>query len=126
MTRRVYLYFLVTFLLGGIVGGSGSYYYLWRHGQVQRPFDKHRAEGRLKKALNLTDAQLQQIDRIFGESQKKLGDLQKEVDPQFAAIHAETRTRIRAVLSAEQAPKFDEFLRQLDESRRRRGLPPPH
>jgi len=125
MNRRVYLYFAVTFLLGCILGGAGVYYYGWSTGHWRRGFSPDRAVARLKKALNLSDAQVQQVSRVFAEASEKMRDLQKQMDPQFQALHEETRNRIRQVLNPDQAQKFDELMRQLDERRRRRGPPPP-
>jgi Spy/CpxP family protein refolding chaperone len=127
MTRRVYCYFAATFILGAILGGAGVYYFLWHTGRLQHPegFNKDRAVAHLKKVLNLSDAQTQQIGQIFDESSQKMADLQKQMDPQFQAIHMETRARIRQILNPEQAKAFDEFVRQIDERRKRRGPPPP-
>ena len=127
MTRRAYLYFTLTILLGAILGGAALYYFLWHTGRMQHPggFNKARAEAHLKKRLNLSDDQLRQIDQIFDESAKKMADLQKQVDPQFQAVHQETRAKIRQLLDADQSKKFDDVLREIDERRKRRGLPPP-
>jgi Spy/CpxP family protein refolding chaperone len=127
MTRRVYLYFVATMVLGAILGGAGVYYFLWHTGRLQHPggFNKDHAMARLKKVLNLSDAQAQQIGKIFDESSKEMEDLQTQIDPQFQAIHLKTRGRIRQVLDPDQARKFDDFLRQLDERHKRRGPPPP-
>jgi Spy/CpxP family protein refolding chaperone len=127
MTRRAYLYFTLTIILGAVLGGAGGYYYLWHTGRLQRPggFNKARAEAHLKKELNLSEGQLQQIDRIFDVSTKRMTDLQRQIEPQFQAIRVETRAQIRQVLDPDQAKKFDEFVKQVDERRRRRGLPPP-
>ena len=56
---------------------------------------------------------------------QKVKDLQKQIDPQFQAIHQETRARIRQILDPDQAKKFDEFVRAIDERHKRRGPPPP-
>jgi Spy/CpxP family protein refolding chaperone len=127
MTRKVYLYFIVTIILGAILGGVGVYYSLWYTGRLQHPhgFNKDRAVAHLKKELNLSDAQAQQVGQIFDESSQKVRDLQKQIDPQFQALHQETRARIRQILNPEQAKKFDEFVRSIDERRKRRGPPPP-
>jgi Spy/CpxP family protein refolding chaperone len=127
MTRRAYLYFTLTIILGVVLGAAGSYYCLWHTGRLQHPggFNKARAEAHLKKELNLSDSQLQQIDQIFDVSSKKTVDLQKQIEPQFQAIRVETRAQIRQVLDSDQAKKFDEFVKQVDERRRRRGPPPP-
>jgi Spy/CpxP family protein refolding chaperone len=127
MTRRVYLYFIVTIILGAILGGSGVYYFLWHTGRLQHPggFNKDHAVAHLKKDLNLSDAQTQQVGQIFDESSQKVRDLQKQIDPQFQAIHLETRARIRQILNPDQQKKFDEFVRAIDERHKRRGPPPP-
>ncbi len=128
MTRRVYLYFLATAILGAILGGVGVYYFLWSHGRLQHHdgFNKDRAMAHLKKELNLTDAQAQQVGQIFDETSQKVKDLQKQIDPQFQAIHQETRARIRQVLNPEQAKKFDELVKAVDERHGRRAPPPSH
>ena len=127
MTRRVYLYFILTTILGAVLGGAGVYYFLWHTGRLQHPggFNKEHAIAHLKKELNLSDAQIQQVGQIFDESSQKMANLQKQLDPQFQAIHAETRARIRQVLDPDQARKFYDFVRQIDERRKRRGIPPP-
>ena len=127
MTRRAYLYFTLTIILGAVLGGAGVYYCLWHSGRLQHPggFNKARAEAHLKKDLNLSADQMQQLDQIFNEGSKKIDDLQRQTDPQFQAIHMDTRARIRQILDPEQAKKFDELVRQMDERRKRRGPPPP-
>ena len=127
MTRRIYFYFSMTIVLGAILGGVGVYYFLWYTGRVLHPrgFNPDHAVAHLKKDLDLSDVQAQQVRRVFDESAQRMQDLQKQVDPQFEAIHQETRGRIRQILSPDQAKKFDELVRQIDERRRRRG-PPPH
>jgi Spy/CpxP family protein refolding chaperone len=127
MTRRIYLYFFVTIILGAVLGGVGAYYFLWYTGRLQHPhgFNKDHAVAHLKKELNLSDAQTQQVGRIFDESSQKVKDLQKQIDPQFHAIHLGTRARIRQILNPDQAKKFDEFVRSIDERHKRRGSPQP-
>jgi Spy/CpxP family protein refolding chaperone len=100
---------------------------LWYNGHLQRPhgFNKDHAMEHLKKVLDLSDTQMQQLSQIFDDSSQKTRDLQKQLDPQFQAIHQETRARIRQILNPDQAKKFDELVRQIDERRKRRDSPPP-
>jgi len=126
MTRRVYLYFVVTITLGAILGGVGVYYFMWSTGRLQHSrFNKDRAVAHLMKVLNLSDPQTQQLGQIFDESSQKTRDLQKQIDPQFQAIHMETRARIRQILNPDQAKMFDEYVRQIDERHRQHHPPPP-
>jgi Spy/CpxP family protein refolding chaperone len=130
MTRRVYLYFFATIILGGILGGVGVYYFLWDTGRLTHPggFHKDIAVAHLKKVLNLSDAQTQQLGQIFDESSQKTRDLHKQIDPQFQAIHLETRARIRQILNPDQQKKFDEYVRAIDERHKQHSPspPPPH
>jgi len=127
MNRRVYLYFVATIALGAVLGGAGVYYYLWYNGRLHAPggFNKERAVAHLKKNLNLTDAEVEQVGKIFDESSQKVKDLQKQIDPQFEAIHQETRVQIRQILDPEQAKKFDELMRAIDERHKHRSPAPP-
>ena len=117
----------MTIILGAVLGGAGVYYFLWNTGRLQHHdgFNKDRAVAHLKKELNLSDAQTQQVGQIFDEASQKVKDLQKQIDPQFQAIHQETRARIRQILNPDQAKKFDEFIRAIDVRHKRQGSPPP-
>lgn len=120
MTRRVYLYFALTFLLGVVVGGAGMFlsgWYMPRH----HPFDRGRVMRRLTRDLNLTDPQVQQVSQILDETTKKYSDLQKQMEPQFDAIHQESSNRIRQILTPEQTAKFNALVRRWEERRKHRG-----
>ncbi|MGO8734136.1 MAG: hypothetical protein ACLQVM_15290 [Terriglobia bacterium] len=118
MSRRAYLYFALTFLLGAIVGGISVYYYAWSTGHWHRPFDRQGFVRRLKGELNLSDTQVPQLEQILEGSTKKVRSAQQQSDAQFNAIREETRNNIRQILSPQQTQKFDEFVRRLDERRR--------
>jgi len=126
MTRRVYFYFVATIVLGAVLGGLGVYYSLWYTGRLQHRMTSNiERVAHLKKALNLSDTQTQQVGQILDESSQKMRDLQKQIDPQFQVIHMETRARIRQILNPDQQKKFDEFVRAIDERHKRHGPPPP-
>jgi hypothetical protein len=126
MTRRVYFYFVATIVLGAVLGGLGVYSSLWYTGRLQHRMTSNiERVAHLKKALNLSDPQTQQVGQILDESSQKMRDLQKQIDPQFQAIHQETRARIRQILNPDQQKKFDEFVRAIDERHKRHGPPAP-
>jgi len=123
MNRRAYIYFVLTFLLGTVVGGAGTFFYAWNSGQWHRHFDKQHMIHHLKRELNLSDTQVQQVGQIMDDSMKKYHALRKQVGPQFAAIREEGRSRIRQILTPEQIPKFDKIVRRFEEERNRKGAP---
>jgi len=119
MSRRVYFYFALTFLLGVIVGATCVYRYAWSTGHWHRPFNKSNFISHLKKDLNLSDPQVQQVGEIIDGSTKKFETAQQQSASQLNAIRQETRGQIRQILSPEQTQKFDEIVRRWDERRKR-------
>ncbi len=126
MNRRVYLYFVVTFILGVVLGAAGVYYYGWSSGHWHHEgFNKEHAMARLKRELKLSDSQAQQVSQVFDETSRKMRDLGQQVEPQFHAVREDARNRIRQILNPEQVAKFNEMMKQIDERRRHHGPPPP-
>lgn len=125
MTRRAYLYFVLTFLLGVTVGGAGTLYYGWYFGHWRHEFNPRRVVMHMKRDLDLSETQVQQVDEIIEDSRKKFGALQQQEAPQFQAIREETRERIRKILNPQQLANFNERVRSFDERAKRQPLPPP-
>ena len=119
MSRRAYLYFALTFLLGAIVGGACVYYYAWSTGHWHRPFNRQSFVSRLKGELNLSDTQVFQLEQILDGSTNEFRAAQQQADSQLNAIRQETRNRIRQILSPQQTHDFDELVRRWDERRKR-------
>ena len=119
MSRRAYLYFALTFLLGAIVGGACVYYYAWSTGHWHRPFNKRSFVSRLKSDLDLSEKQVHELEQIVDDSTGKVQSAQQQADSQLNAIRQETRSRIRQILSPEQTQKFDGLVRRWDERRKR-------
>jgi Spy/CpxP family protein refolding chaperone len=124
MTRRAYLYFTLTFLLGVIVGAAGVFFYGWYGGRWHRGFEKQHMVRRLTRELNLSDAQVQQLGQLIDGSIKRYSELQAQVEPQYRAVGEETRKQIRQILTPEQATKFDELVRRWEERRKKHAHPP--
>ncbi len=79
---------------------------------------------RLSKELKLSTSQEEQIKGIVketGDEYRKirieLDPVFKDVEPKFNAVRLRQRERIRAMLSAEQLPKYEELVKQQDAKR---------
>ncbi len=120
MTRRAYVYFVLTFLLGGVVGGAGLFSYAWYGGRWHQNLNPERVLKHLKTELALSDAQVQQLTPAVDDWVKKHNDLKRQVDPQFEALREEFRNRVRQVLDPQQLEKFNNLVRQHDEAARKR------
>jgi Spy/CpxP family protein refolding chaperone len=83
-----------------------------------------RAVARLTTELKLTPEQQKQIGDILADTQHRYDAIHDQMNPQFAQIREQGHDQIRQILTPEQRPKFEDFLRRVDEERRRRAANP--
>lgn len=79
-----------------------------------------RAVARMTTELNLTPDQQKQVGDILADIQHRFDAVHDTINPQLYQIRQEGREQIRQVLTPEQRPKFEDYLKRLDEERRRR------
>jgi hypothetical protein len=126
-TRKAALWVGLVFLLGAALGGLGGYVFAHQKYTVTNAGPTTDAAKRAQKVQELTSVanlapeQSQQVDAIIADIQSQMKSIRKTVDPQLNEVREKGRERIRAILSAEQKPKFEEYIRKLDEERRRNG-----
>jgi Spy/CpxP family protein refolding chaperone len=124
-TRKAALWVGVVFLLGAALGGMVGYGYAHRSvSAASTPLPEparraHRVE-QLTQLLNLTSTQSQQVDVILMQKHAEAKAIHDQTDAQLEQAHQKGREQIRAILTPEQKPKFEEFLKRLDEERKRR------
>jgi Spy/CpxP family protein refolding chaperone len=88
--------------------------------RTQAP-DPTRAVSRLTRDLDLTPDQQQRLGEILTNTQSRYNAIRQQMNPQFDQARAQSRDQIRQILTPEQQPKFEDFLRQLDEDRRKKS-----
>ena len=127
MRRRAYVYFVLIFVLGIVVGGAGMYTYGWYTGHWHRKFSRHRVIEYLQEKLDLSQTQTQQLQQIFQEMDRKETELREKIDPQFWAIREEARNETRKILNQQQLQKFNAMVKQWDAKRKKHmpSAPPP-
>jgi Spy/CpxP family protein refolding chaperone len=67
---------------------------------------------RVERELDLTPPQRAEVDRIISASQERTKKLMEPITPQLHAELQQTKDAVRAVLTPEQQPRFDELLKQ--------------
>jgi hypothetical protein len=114
----------VVFLLGALLGGLGDH--LWnarvsgqQMGIPSGPPPMGPIMTDLTRELQLTPDQQKQLGVIVVDTRAKWTALYSPLDGQREQIRQESRAHIRAMLTPDQQPKFDDFLRRLDESRKK-------
>ncbi len=111
MTKRAYLYFFLTFIIGVAVGGWGVYYCAWRAGVWHRPWNENEAVHKLTQRLDLQPDQVKELRSILDDTVKKWREIQAQTKPQLEALHKQTDQRIRQMLNPEQQKRFDSLVR---------------
>jgi Spy/CpxP family protein refolding chaperone len=133
--RKAVFWIAVVFVLGLALGGVFGYFYGHRSVVIagppllSEPEKRARSLDRMSREVGLNDSQRQQIDAVLLQihneyksiHDKNTAQLETEMDQ----ARQKGRDQIRALLTPEQLPKFEEFLKRLDEERRKNGPPPP-
>ena len=123
-SRKAALWVGIVFLLGAALGGTLGYSYahhLVSAASTPMPEPARRAQRvkQLTELLNLTSDQIQQVDTILLQKHTEAKAVHDQADAQLDQVHQKGRDDIRAILSPEQKPKFEEFLKNLDDQRKR-------
>jgi hypothetical protein len=123
MTRRAYLYFVLIFVLGILVGAGGLFFYALETNNWHPPYSRERAVKAMTRELKLSPSQVSQVREILENSGKQRRAVEERTNQQFDALREQTRNSIRGTLNPEQLSKFNEIVRQHDEQRRRMRRP---
>lgn len=127
-TRKAALWVGVVFLLGAALGGVLGYGFA-RHAvsaasaPAPQPEPVRRAQRveQLTRDLGLTSAQAQEVDAILLQRHTEAKNIHDQTDAQLEQVRQRGRDQIRAILTPDQKPKFEEFLKNLDEQKKRSG-----
>jgi hypothetical protein len=106
---------LVIFVSGVLVGGGLTFKAItsgFKRSFQDPAVSAERITHRMKKQLDLTDEQAAQVQRIIFERQKAFQSLRKQVRPQIEAQIEKTRQELTAVLTPEQARKWEKQFRR--------------
>jgi Spy/CpxP family protein refolding chaperone len=113
---------LVVFLLGVLLGGVGNHLWgerVWGEQTINTQPTRNEIVGRLTRDLQLTPDQQKQLGAIVDDTRAQWRTLYTTIEPQHEQIRQQSRDRIRAILTPDQKPKFEEFMRRIDEQRKK-------
>jgi len=132
--QKAALWVVTVFVLGAALGGVFGYFYGHRNTvaasnpPVSEPERRARRLDQLTHELSLTDSQRQQMDtmllHIHNEFQAIHDKNAQQLESQMDEERQKSRAQLRAILTPEQMPKFEDFLKRLDEERKKNAPPP--
>jgi Spy/CpxP family protein refolding chaperone len=117
--RKAALLVAVVFFLGMILGGLVTH--LWGERILRQYSERHHREEvvqKLTRTLDLTPDQQKQLGAILDDAWGKYHALHEKHRPEYEEVRHEARVHIRAILTPEQLPRFEDFVRRVDEERR--------
>lgn len=138
--REAALLVCVVFVLGLLVGGVGNHFWgqtVWGghpdHSVVltERPVrtgppSRAKIVDDFTRELQLTADQQKQLGMIIDQTRAEWAAQHEANQQRHDAIRQEAHTRLRAILTPAQVPKFDAFMQRLEEQRKRDQQQPQH
>ncbi len=115
---------LVIFLIGFLAGGFSMSLYRTVTGSPEGERGKMRGGppqahilDKMEKKLSLTSDQRDKVRAILDETFAQYDQVRRDVDPRIHVIRQQSRERIRALLTDDQKPKFEELVAESDARR---------
>jgi Spy/CpxP family protein refolding chaperone len=123
--QKATLWLAIVFVLGAALGGVLGYGFAHRTYAAGPTLtaEARRAQRRaqMTREVNLNTEQQKQVGAILDQAQNEYKAVHDVMDPQIESVRTKTRDKIRGLLSDGQKPKFEEFLRKLDQERKLAG-----
>ena len=123
--QKATLWLAIVFILGAALGGVLGYAFAHRTYAAAPMLSagaKHaQRREQLTREVELNAEQQKQAGAILDQAQNEYKAVHDVMDPQIESVRQKTRDKIRALLTADQKPKFEEFLRKLDQERKLAG-----
>jgi Spy/CpxP family protein refolding chaperone len=116
------------------LGGVFGYFYGHRGTVAAAPPPLSDAErhakrlDQLTRELSLNDTQRQQMDLLLTQAHVDIQAVRTKqaqlLEVDMDQVRRKSRDQMRAILTPEQLPKFEDFLKRLDEERKKNAPPP--
>jgi Spy/CpxP family protein refolding chaperone len=125
--RKAWEWLALLFVLGAAIGGVFGYSFAHRRHAAANPNvptmgePERRAKrvAEMSKEIGLTPEQSQKAGAIIAAAHAEMRAIHDKAETDVDAMKQKARAQIREFLTAEQKPKFEEYVRRLDEERKR-------
>lgn len=127
--KKAWEWLAVVFVLGAAIGGVFGYSVAHRGLRARNPNTQalnepeRRAQrvAEITKEVGLTPEQTQKVDAIIAAAHDEMKTIHDKAETDVDGVKQKARAQIREFLTAEQKEKYQEFVRRLDEERKRQG-----
>jgi len=124
--RKAGVWLALVFALGLAIGGVFGYNFAHKSYAAGKPpatlSEPERRAARvadMTKELGLTPEQSQKLDAVLHEAHEEMKAIHEKSDADVDAVRQKARSEMRAFLTPEQMPKFEAFVKKVDQERKR-------
>jgi Spy/CpxP family protein refolding chaperone len=123
--KKAAIWLALVFILGTATGGVFGYSMARRSYAAVKTVMPSEAERRAKKlaemtqTIGLTAEQQQKVDGIIKNAQTDIRAIHDKNDAEVDVVRMKARAQMREFLTPEQMPKFEQYMRRLDEERKK-------
>ena len=124
--RKAGVWLALVFALGLAIGGVFGYNFAHKSYAAGKPTatlsEPERRAARvadMTKELGLTPEQSQKLDAVLHEAHEEMKAIHEKSDAEVDAVRQKARSEMRAFLTPEQMPKFEAFVKKVDQERKR-------
>ena len=123
--KKAAIWLALVFVIGTATGGVFGYSLARRSYAATKTVMPSEAERRAKKlaemtqTIGLTPEQAQKAEGIIKEAQTEIRGIHEKSDSEVDVVRMKTRGEMRAFLTPEQLPKFEQYIQRMDEERKK-------
>jgi len=125
--KKAWEWLALLFVLGGAIGGVFGYNFAHRSYAGNNPNiqalsePKRRAQrvAEMTKEIGLTAEQSQKMDAVIAAAHEEMKTIHDKAEGDVDGVRQKARAQMREFLTAEQKPKFEEFVRRMDAERKK-------
>lgn len=130
--QKAGLWLAVVFALGLAIGAVFGYNFAHKSFAAGRPpatmSEPERRAARvaeITKELQLTPDQTQKLDAVLHQAHDEMRAIREKSDADMDAVRQNARSQMRTFLTPEQLPKYEAFVKKLDEERKKQQAQSP-
>ena len=125
--RKAWEWLALLFVLGAAIGGVFGYSFGHRIFAANNPSmqtlsePERRAQrvAEMPKEIGLTPEQSQKVDAVIAAGHAEMKAIHDKAETDVDGVRQKARAQMREFLTDEQKPKFKEYVRRMDEERKR-------
>jgi Spy/CpxP family protein refolding chaperone len=130
--QKAGLWLAIVFALGLAIGAVFGYNFAHKSFAAGRPpaamSEPERRAARvaeITKELQLTPEQTQKVDSVLHQAHEDMRVIREKSDADMEAVRQKARSEMRTFLTPEQLPRFEAFVKKLDEQRKKQQSQSP-